>query len=103
MTGACGSRSDASAAPPPLPAPSAPRRPDALQPLAINAIAAHTATSDERPPSPIDTSYVRCGLATQYPPMPSLASSARMDYPVETFTDAERALLAPHFTNIDRP
>ncbi len=27
----------------------------------------------------------------------------RMDYPVETFTDEERALLAPHFTNLDRP
>jgi thymidylate synthase ThyX len=24
-------------------------------------------------------------------------------YPVETFTDAERALLQPHFTNLDRP
>ena len=26
-----------------------------------------------------------------------------MDYPVETFTDEERAPLAPHFTNLDRP
>ncbi len=26
-----------------------------------------------------------------------------MDYPVENFTDDERALLAPHFTNLDRP
>jgi thymidylate synthase ThyX len=26
-----------------------------------------------------------------------------MDYPVETFTDAEREALAPHFTNLDRP
>jgi thymidylate synthase ThyX len=26
-----------------------------------------------------------------------------MRYPVETFTDEERALLAPHFTNLDRP
>ena len=26
-----------------------------------------------------------------------------MDYPVESFTDDERALLAPHFTNLDRP
>ncbi len=26
-----------------------------------------------------------------------------MDYPVETFTQAERALLEPHFTNLDRP
>src|SRR5256714_2082918 len=26
-----------------------------------------------------------------------------MDYPVETFTDAQRARLAPHVTNIDRP
>jgi thymidylate synthase ThyX len=26
-----------------------------------------------------------------------------MDYPVETFSDAERAQLAPHFTNLDRP
>jgi thymidylate synthase ThyX len=26
-----------------------------------------------------------------------------MDYPVETFTDEELALLAPHFTNLDRP
>ena len=26
-----------------------------------------------------------------------------MDYPVETFTEAERARLALHFTNLDRP
>ncbi len=26
-----------------------------------------------------------------------------MDYPVETFSDDEQALLAPHFTNLDRP
>src|SRR5215207_9604945 len=26
-----------------------------------------------------------------------------MDYPTETFTDEERALLAPHFTNLDQP
>jgi hypothetical protein len=26
-----------------------------------------------------------------------------MDYPIETFTDEERALLAPHFTNLDQP
>jgi thymidylate synthase ThyX len=26
-----------------------------------------------------------------------------MDYPVENFTDDERALLAPHFTNLDQP
>ena len=26
-----------------------------------------------------------------------------MDYPLETFSDAERARLAPHFTNLDRP
>src|SRR5919107_2450126 len=26
-----------------------------------------------------------------------------MDYPVETFSEEERALLAPHFTNLDRP
>ena len=26
-----------------------------------------------------------------------------MEYPVETFTDEERALLVPHFTNLDRP
>jgi thymidylate synthase ThyX len=26
-----------------------------------------------------------------------------MDYPVETFSDEERALLEPHFTNLDRP
>src|SRR5436305_8767574 len=26
-----------------------------------------------------------------------------MQYPVETFTDAERARLRPHFTNLDRP
>ena len=26
-----------------------------------------------------------------------------MLYPVESFTDEERAILAPHFTNLDRP
>ena len=29
--------------------------------------------------------------------------SRAMDYPVETFSDEERALLEPHFTNLDRP
>ncbi|MDX6725388.1 MAG: hypothetical protein QOK49_193, partial [Baekduia sp.] len=34
----------------------------------------------------------------------TLASIARpVDYPVETFTEDERALLAPHVTNLDRP
>jgi thymidylate synthase ThyX len=34
----------------------------------------------------------------------ALASIARpVDYPVETFTEDERALLAPHVTNLDRP
>src|SRR3954470_7201152 len=33
-----------------------------------------------------------------------LASIARpVDYPVETFTEDERARLAPHVTNLDRP
>src|SRR5256884_9822331 len=26
-----------------------------------------------------------------------------MDYPVESFTDEEKALLRPHFTNLDKP
>ena len=26
-----------------------------------------------------------------------------MDYPVESFTESERAALRPHFTNLDRP
>jgi len=26
-----------------------------------------------------------------------------MDYPVDEFNEEERALLAPHFTNLDRP
>ena len=26
-----------------------------------------------------------------------------MDYPVEAFSDEEKARLAPHFTNLDRP
>ena len=29
--------------------------------------------------------------------------AAAMDYPVETFTDEEKALLEPHFTNLDKP
>jgi thymidylate synthase ThyX len=29
--------------------------------------------------------------------------AAAMDYPVESFTDEEKALLAPHFTNLDKP
>ncbi|HEX6652484.1 MAG TPA: hypothetical protein VF072_07060, partial [Thermoleophilaceae bacterium] len=38
------------------------------------------------------------------PPLAALRWPTRgMDYPVETFTDEERALLAPHFTNVDRP
>src|SRR4051795_13429368 len=35
--------------------------------------------------------------------MPALMWRSRMDYPVETFTEEEQALLAPHFTNLDRP
>src|SRR3712207_2972464 len=26
-----------------------------------------------------------------------------MDYPVESFSDSERAALSPHFTNLDKP
>src|SRR6187200_3084791 len=38
------------------------------------------------------------------PPHSALRWPTRaMDYPVETFTDEERALLSPHFTNLDRP
>ena len=29
--------------------------------------------------------------------------AAPMDYPVESFSESERAALAPHFTNLDRP
>jgi thymidylate synthase ThyX len=44
---------------------------------------------------------VRGGAA---PPAGRLASIARpVDYPVETFTEDERARLAPHVTNLDRP
>ena len=32
-----------------------------------------------------------------------MATIARVRYPVESFTAAERALLEPHFTNLDRP
>ena len=34
---------------------------------------------------------------------PRFFFSRRMDYPVEKFTAEERARLAPHFTNLDRP
>ena len=37
------------------------------------------------------------------PPTSGVHSHALMDYPVETFTDDERARLAPHFTNLDQP
>ena len=36
-------------------------------------------------------------------PGPALSWPGPMDYPVEAFNDEERALLAPHFTNLDRP
>jgi thymidylate synthase ThyX len=32
-----------------------------------------------------------------------MATIARVRYPVENFTDSERALLEPHFTNLDKP
>jgi thymidylate synthase ThyX len=32
-----------------------------------------------------------------------LATVEKLTYPLEQFTDEERALLAPHFTNLDRP
>ena len=41
--------------------------------------------------------------ARRSPPECALASPAPCSTPVETFTDAERARLAPHFTNLDRP
>src|SRR3954454_5048807 len=37
------------------------------------------------------------------PPGRALAFRGRMDYPVEPLTAAERARLAPHVTNLDRP
>ena len=37
------------------------------------------------------------------PPTPRASLRRPVDYPVETFTDAERARLAPHVTNLDRP
>ena len=37
------------------------------------------------------------------PSGPGASLSRPVRYPVETFTDAERARLAPHFTNLDRP
>src|SRR5262249_9820619 len=51
---------------------------------------------------------VGCGRALRHasyasPPGRWLTWRARMIYPVETFTDEERALLAPHFTNLDLP
>src|SRR4051794_36904361 len=41
--------------------------------------------------------------AGRSPPGRALAFPGRMDYPVEPFTAAERARLAPHVTNLDRP
>jgi thymidylate synthase ThyX len=38
-----------------------------------------------------------------YSEMPAARPSLQMDYPVESFTDAERELLRPHFSNLDRP
>src|SRR4051812_12278928 len=35
--------------------------------------------------------------------MSQYSAASFMDYPVEQFTDAERARLAPHVTNLDRP
>jgi thymidylate synthase ThyX len=52
-----------------------------------------------RPKSPRS----RTGRARATPPTCPLASGAPMDYPVEAFTDAERARIAPHVTNLDRP
>src|SRR3954468_23492328 len=43
------------------------------------------------------------GGPSETPPPRSLASGGRMDYPVDALTDAERARLAPHVTNLDRP
>jgi thymidylate synthase ThyX len=34
---------------------------------------------------------------------PAASLTAPVDYPIEHFTDAERALLAPHVSNLDRP
>jgi thymidylate synthase ThyX len=36
-------------------------------------------------------------------PEPSNTIARPVDYPVETFTEQERARLAPHFSNLDRP
>ena len=32
-----------------------------------------------------------------------MVARLRMDYPIERFTDEERAALTPHFTNLDKP
>src|SRR5690349_11468993 len=47
--------------------------------------------------APVVTYSRRC------PPSGWLTWRAPMRYPVETFTEEERALLAPHFTNLDLP
>ena len=42
-----------------------------------------------------------CGVATRHPP--ALGSADPMRYPSDELTDAERARLAPHFTDLDGP
>jgi thymidylate synthase ThyX len=37
------------------------------------------------------------------PPSPAATTMPRVRYPIEQFTAEERAILAPHFTNLDRP
>src|SRR6187397_536335 len=43
------------------------------------------------------------GPATPGAADPPASLRGAVDYPVEAFTDEERALLAPHVTNLDRP
>src|SRR5215213_6329375 len=52
-------------------------------------------------PSDIVTSLV--DRPEMYPRALPVASASLMDYPTERFTNDERRLLEPHFTNLDRP
>src|ERR1700761_7980551 len=43
------------------------------------------------------------GLSPRGATAPAASLGRPVDYPVESFTDAERERLRPHFTNLDRP
>ena len=66
--------------------------------VVVAAPAGHRIELMEAPPGQAGSGAARRSRRSTF-----VASSAPLRYPVETFTEAERTALEPHFSNLDRP